>query len=177
MNQPVRAHDPSRSNGAKTHYEEFAAAAGVLRVTEQFELPQPRVKYGVVDMALVRSRNTQSNDISLALRIGFTDGDGVRWVELLDEDEVVSLESALKYILQHREELIRRARTYTEIEYRSRGGFRMGMYVAEPADRRQEVGEFMAVQDQFAWFHSLAALAEVIDEALFKMESVRRAQS
>jgi hypothetical protein len=170
METSIINHDRGNRESRQTNHEIFAATAGVLQVTEFYDLASPPVKYGKAAFVLVRSRNTQSNEMSIALRVEFTDSDGYEHRAFLDQDEIVSLEGALRYILQNRAELINRAKTYTEVTYQSRGGFRAGLYVS-PAGN--SVGEYMDVGNCSVFFHELERLSEVIDEALFKLESLR----
>jgi len=167
VEQLLAAQEAARKKDSRTNYEVFAAADGVLRVTEFYELPRQFLKYGACEATLIRSRNTQSNDLSIALRLDFKDNQGSSGQSYLDLDEIHSLNAALKYMLQHRDALIREARTYCEVDYRSRSGFAAGFYV-----KKEEVGEYMIVGGVIAFVRSLSQLVGFIDQALFKLETL-----
>jgi hypothetical protein len=169
MDYEIAKSDPSREADSRSNYEVFAAAEGILRVTERYEIAPPPVKYGAAKFTLIRSRNTQANIISAALQIGFKDAKGLEGSSFLDGDEIKSVDTALRYISTNRERIIRAAKTYTEVDYSSRGGFRMGLYVMASGG---QVGEFMVVGRRTAFLHSLGDLSKAIDEVLLKIETL-----
>jgi len=153
-------------------HEIFVAMAGVSQVTEFYELAVIPDRYGFTSLTLIRSRNTQSNDISTALRVSHKEHEGYEHVSFLDEDEISPLERALHYMSQNRAKLESKAQTYTEITYRSRGGFFAGLYVKGRMEGH-ESGEYMQVGNQSVFMHSLDELAKAVDQALFKLETLR----
>jgi hypothetical protein len=172
MTQRVVDADKTKESRSRTKYEAFTSRDGILKLTEHFALKAPRCRYGSSELVLIRSRNTRSHEVFIALRIEFEDtGDyPQRGASLLDEDELVSLASALKYMTENRKMIVEQAQTYTEVNYSSRGGFSAGIYV-EPATRK--TGEFMNLDGISAFLVSLNDLAASVDEALFKIEVLR----
>lgn len=76
---------------------------------------------------------------------------------------------------KHRDQIVRAARTYTEVDYTSRGGgSRVGLYVMADGSG---VGEFVVVGRRNAFLHAIGDLSKSIDEALFKMESLQEGDS
>lgn len=65
---------------SRSNYEVFAAATGILRVTEHHRITRPRLKYGAAGFMLIRSRNTRANVRSVALRISAKDQKGLERV-------------------------------------------------------------------------------------------------
>lgn len=170
--EPVIRRDPSRQTETKTRFESFSAEDGVLRVTECYKLKAPRMQYGKCETELIRSRDTRSQKVFTALKIGYTDRDGEypkSVSEILDEDELSSLSSALTYVVQNKSKLISTAKTYTEIKYNSRGGFVVGMYIADNKD----TGEFIILEGETAFLVSLEDFQRLVDDALFTVETLR----
>jgi hypothetical protein len=157
-----------------TNYERFARAPGVLFVTEYYGLPAPTIEPGVVEIVLVRSTNTLTNTLSVALRISFMNDGRCYAIAFLDEDEIKSLELALKYIIKEQAGLTESLKTYTGIEYRSRGGFEMGFF-ANPKwkalGRAFNSEQFMGVGGTKVFLPDFREFANSVDEALFKLET------
>lgn len=137
---------------SKTHHEEFMMGTGALRMTEHFDLPYLRLKYGSMEATLIHSYNVQSAASSLAVRFSYTDTDDLEYVDFVDEDEILALENALSHLSANRRSLVSRARTYTEIVFVSRSGIRVGMYYG---GRDREIGEFFGVEGETVFLHSL----------------------
>ena len=124
----------TKTDSAKTNYETFAAADGILKITEFFDLKFPVVRFGRSTATVICSRNAQSRDTRIALRFGHKTADGYEYGSILDEEEVVALDAALKYISANKKVIVQGAQTYTEVTYRSRGGFQAGIYVSPKKD-------------------------------------------
>jgi hypothetical protein len=167
--------EPSKEPNSRSNYEVFAAAEGILRVTERYEIESPLLKSGTVKFTLVRSRNTQADSVSIALHIQFKDQKGIEVSSFLDEDEIKSVETALRYIATHRETIWQAAMTYTEIDYSSRGGFRLGLFTSgwDAHNWQGKYGEFMVVGRRNVFLHSLGDLSKTIDAVLFKIEVLK----
>jgi hypothetical protein len=159
----------------RSNYEVFAASEGVLRVTERYEISPPPLKYGSIKTMLVRSKNTQANAVSMALHFAFKDQKGSESSSFLDADEIKSVDAALRHISKNRQQLVQAAKTYTEVDYISRGGFRMGLFVILDNGARK-VGEFVVIGRRNAFLHTLDDLSKTIDESLFKMETLNNAE-
>lgn len=136
----------------KTHHEEFMIGTGTVRLTEFFDLPRLRVKYGAVASTLIHSHDWQSSESSLAVRLAYTDSDDLDYVDFVDEDEILTIENALGYLSSSRHSLVHRARTYMEIVFKSRSGFRVGMYCG---GANGDTGEFLDVAGETVFLHSL----------------------
>jgi len=172
MTQRVADQDPSQKSASRTKYEAFTSRDGILKLTEHFALKAPRCQFGSAEMSLIRSRNTRSHEVFIALRVEYQENGDYpqRGASVLDEDELLSLASALKYMIENRKLIINGAQTYTEVNYNSRGGFAAGLYI-EPSNRK--TGEFMKLDGLTAFLVSLSDLAASVDEALFKIEVLR----
>jgi hypothetical protein len=161
------AQQAARNEQKQTNYEIFASGHGVLRVTEHHALKRFGLKYGAMDAILIRSRDTQSNAVFVALRIEYKDTDNYTRTEILDADELTALDAALDYIIKNKAQLVAAATAYTEVTYTSRGGFKAGLYV----DLKRATGEFMVVSGETAFLHTLADLKKLVEDALFKIET------
>ena len=156
-----------QANAARTQFEAFIADEGVLRLTEHYTMQAPVTRYGKCEAKLIRSRDTRSDRAFVALRLDYTNSDEYKreTTSLLDQDELSSLASALKYIFEHQQEIAAACKTYTEVTYKSRGGFEAGFYVN--VDRK--IGEYMSIGGQTAFLTSLAGLAMLIDDSIEKI--------
>ncbi len=161
--------DPARQESGQTKFEIFSSTQGILHVTEFYEIGAVAIKHGSCTVTLIRSRNTQSNATSVAVRFDYKDANNRKYFAILDADEIVSLDSALKYVWEHKPEMVRAAKTYTEVVYSSRGGFKAGLYISGS----KEVGEYMVIGNQTVFFHSIEELRRIVDATLFKIEGFK----
>ncbi len=152
----------------RSKYEEFAAADGVLRLTEFHQLPAPRSFYGKTEIELVRSVDTRTNVASAAVKVAFEDADELSYVSFLDEDELGSIRAGLALLCANRGRLIAGARTYTEVDYRTRAGFRVGMYCTPGG----KAGEFMEVGGHSVFLLSLDELLRCVDGSVERLRSL-----
>lgn len=158
----------AQNQKARSNFEMFHASDGVLRVKEVFKLTPPILKYGRCETSVIRSRDTRTSQSVLAMHIQYKE-EHRDVSEVLDEDEIISLSTALKYIAEHRTSMVAAVETYTEVTYRSRGGFQAGIYITE----LHEVGEFMILSGQTAFMPNLSVLDRVVDDALFRIEVLK----
>ena len=162
MKEVGKDRDPK---GPRTKFEEFTASDGVLRLTEFFDLEDVRTLYGHLAAVLIRSFNAQSMNSSIALRFDFKDQEGYEAVALLDEDEVAAVDRALTLIAERRTKLESKANTYTELNFFTRSGFKIGIYFG-----KGKPGDFAYIGNQSIFFHSLRDLHRAIEAALFKID-------
>jgi|WetSurMetagenome_2_1015567.scaffolds.fasta_scaffold570789_1 hypothetical protein len=157
-------HVPTRSK-----FELFDAQTGCLRIKEFYKLSTPTFKYTKGEAVLIRSTDQQTWDMQIALNLKFQGAQEERSA-YLDEDEIRTLGTALVQMRDNHAAIVRDAKTYTEVTYTSRGGVSAGFYVHE--DKSSE--GFIAIAGESAFLQNLTELEKVIDEALFKIEMIRR---
>jgi hypothetical protein len=157
-------HAPARSK-----FELFDGQTGCLRIKEFYKLASPAFKYSKGEAILVRSTDQQTWDMQIALNLKFQGAQNER-SSYLDEDEIRTLSTALAQMRDNHDAIVRDAKTYTEVTYTSRAGLCAGFYVHE--DKSSE--GFIAIDGESAFLQHLAELEKVMDEALFKIEMIRR---
>ncbi len=169
MDQRIVPATPPTDIQSRSKFELFDAQDGVLRMKEFYKLNGPPLKYAKSEATLIRGTDTQTWDMHVALNIKFQGAEKERSA-YLDEEEIGQLARALTYMNENQANIIRMAKTYTEMIYSSRAGFCAGFYVHE--DKTSE--GFISIDGEIAFLQSLADLEKVIDEALFKIEIMRR---
>lgn len=147
----MKVADANPANRRKSHYEAFETLEGVLRVTQTYPLPSPRARYGKAEFELVCSFNMTANDAYVAVRVTFTDPDEHVSVSILDGDELQALRQGLAYLASNRNQLRQTATVYTEFDFVSRAGFKVGIYCSPGG----ELGEYMLVDGESVFLHSL----------------------
>ena len=153
----------------RSKFELFDAQQGVLRMKEFYKLTPPALKYAKSEAMLIRYTDTQNWEMNIALNLKFQGAERER-TTYLDEEEIGQLARAVAYMLENQANIIRVAKTYTEMVYTSRTGFAAGFYVHE--DRTSE--GFISIDGEIAFLQSLTELEKIADEALFKIELMRR---
>ena len=153
----------------RSKFELFDAQQGVLRMKEFYKLTPPALKYAKSEATLIRYTDTQNWEMNLALNIKFQGAEKER-TAYLDEEEIAQMARAIAYMLENQLNIVRVAKTYTEMIYTSRTGFAAGFYVHE--DRTSE--GFISIDGEIAFLQNLAELEKLTDEALFKIELMRR---
>lgn len=162
--------EPS-SESAKTKFEAFSAKDGVLMLKEVYTLSSPATKHGSAEAKVVRKADVRGNVAVIALVLSYkgTERFDREAAEVLDEDEVASLASALEYIRLNRRKMIDAAKTYTEATYSSRGGFQTGLYFGSGT-----VGDYMKIGHETVFLESLDAIENVVKEAGSKIKELRQ---
>jgi phosphopentomutase len=153
----------------KTRFEAFATADGVLKIKEVFELSSLKNKYGTAESKLVRVTNARSAESVIALVLKYKGSERFdrEVVETLDEDEITSLDAALEYMRTNRQKLIDGATTYTEVTYRSRGGFSAGFYI-----KSKQAVDYISVGHESVFLDSISELERVVSEAKAKIAEI-----
>lgn len=166
----MKVADTNPANRRKSNYESFELLEGVLRVTQTYPLPSPRARYGKSEFELVCSYNMTANNSYVAVRVTYTDPDDHVSMSVLDGDELQVLRQGLAYLTSNRNQLRQTATVYTEIDFVSRAGFKVGIYCSPGG----ELGEYMFVDGESVFLHSLDDLLRCMDVALEKLRHVDR---
>lgn len=152
-----------------TKYEKFTSADGAIYITKFYEVTPPLAKFGKLEAEVLHSTNVSTDSSMTALRFRFkgTDRYAVERTSILDVDEVESLAKAVEYIQKNEKRLIKEAKSYTEITYKSRGGFEAGFYVSP---KKNDVGHYIRVGYDYVFLDNLNALADSIKTATEKIK-------
>lgn len=160
------------SKDTTTRFESFSSKHGVIRIKEMYPLPAIPSQYGTAEAELVRLTNVRDQDSSIALAISYT-GSGKydrELREVIDEDEFDSLADAIAYVIANKDSISKQAVAYTEVEYRSRGGFRAGFYYS-PSDSKGN--SYIGVSHETVFLNSISDFQGVVKAAKEKTKELR----
>jgi hypothetical protein len=160
--------DRDGQSGKGTRFHDFSSQHGVLRAREFYEIGEIANKYGICDATVIRLLDAKTRESSIALQIRYGDSKLNETYGFLDEDEIVAIDQALKFMVSRSPQLSRRD-IPTELEFTTRGQ----LAVVAAADPAEGEGVYLDLGRAVVVLHSLQDLIDVIERSLFRIEVIK----
>lgn len=162
---------------AKTKYEKFISADGQILVREFYKLNSPLHLNSYLinlDTKLIKVTSVNNNKTIIGLQFRYTKKSkyALTFTNILDEDEILSLSKALAYMQKNVTKMSKNCKTYTEVEYASRGGFKAGFYII-PQKNKNVVSYYMIIRGKLVSLPTLSGLATTIKDSENMLKEIK----